>query len=84
MLQVIETWLILMAIPVGSSKQFDILNLVGQLLNLYVDMLRDFNSTIPFFFIVSSCDGKYVKMLKRMISTYKIACEAPFASNVNE
>ena len=31
-----------MAIPVSSSKQFDILNLISQLLNLYVDMLRDF------------------------------------------
>ena len=32
-----------MAIPVSSSKQCDILNLISQLLNLYVDMLRDFN-----------------------------------------
>ena len=32
-----------MAIPVSSSKQFDILNLVRQLFNLYVDMLREFN-----------------------------------------
>ena len=32
-----------MAIPVSSSKQFDILHLVSQLLKLYVDMLRDFN-----------------------------------------
>ena len=32
-----------MAIPVSSSKQFDILNLISQLLNLYVDMLWGLN-----------------------------------------
>ena len=32
-----------MAIPVSSSKQSDVLNLISQQLNLYVDMPRDFN-----------------------------------------